>query len=63
MQPNKLDPAQKKVKQEIYTHLKSQGFNHKACIAIMANISVSTEGTYDCKHQDKNGVASGLFHW
>lgn len=29
----------------------------------MANIAVDTNGTFNAKHQDKFGVASGLFHW
>lgn len=29
----------------------------------MANIMVATENTFNPVHQDKFGVASGLFHW
>lgn len=49
----------KQTKQEIYTQLKNQGFPHRACIGIMANISVNTEGTFDYKHRDKKGYLSG----
>lgn len=63
MQPNKPNPELKKAKQAIYAKLKQEGLSHKASIAVMANISVATDGTFNPKHQDKMGVASGLFHW
>lgn len=51
----------KQAKQELYTLLREQGFTSKACIAILANISVSTNGTFDAKYIAKNGTSSGLF--